>query len=816
MRSELQPFDFPQQRVPNSRKKEEDWYASCCDWIIAQGQAYRDVAQLEIKYGILQGRIPDSFYKKILNPYNATHEKYTRFPATMRNYDLMKGIIRRYVSEYIKNPHDFIVGANNAEVVLARNAKLRQQLQIIVQEKIAAYIQQSYQEWINQGNDPQQFNPQTSLDIEAFIKEFNENFIDDISEQGQKILNVIKDITEDSLLYARAYFDFVTIGEVYTYTDVVGNRLVKRVVSPRDAFPINTDSIFREDDDMFCERRKLTYQQIMDEFDEYLDDKQREFLNTYYAKRSANVPVELSFAVYESYFPEVCKKYTKEERELFKKDPNMMRDNNADLYDVWHVVWRGEARRCIVTYVNIAGFIDTRIEEDDYELNPSMGDLSLDYVYEPQVYECVRIGTRNDAIYPYGARAIAYNRGGKLPYNGLNELLPGFGKFSIVDIVTPYQVFYNIVAYHREMVLAKNKLNILMLAKSLLGKVPEDTIYKMLADGVLYIDDTNDQGMLRAQQVRMLQTNIGDYINQLTNLLADIKNSANEQVDMTPQRYGEIANSAGKAVTEEAVARGSMGTVILEFVMDAMRERDYSRDMDYSKLAWIDGLDTSYRDVDGNLKYISLDVNSHIYADYVIKAKSSVKEQEKLNQLQQYAFSAAQNGDNMMAIAAIEGDNVASITKLIKKYQEQKEAHEEQLKQLDQQTEQMRQQFEIQKIQAKGEEDRKTKELEGYLDQQIELIRADANMISYNAEVGDANIESGLDRLNAARIRVEEEKVALERQRSILDTLNKERDRQVKMHDIDTKLKIAKENKNRYDFMSRSRAKTKSKTKSKK
>ena len=34
-----------------------------------------------------------------------------------------------------------------------------------------------------------------------------------------------------------------------------------------------------------------------------------------------------------------------------------------------------------------------------------------------------------------------------------------------------------------------------------------------------------------------------------------------------------------------------------------------------------------------------------------------------------------------MAIAAIEGDNVATITKLIKKYQEQKDAHEEQLKQ---------------------------------------------------------------------------------------------------------------------------------------
>lgn len=500
MIGEFQLYDFPTQRIPNSQK-DKVWAAKCADWIIAQGQGARETSELEIKYGILQGKIPDSFYKKILNPYNATQEKYKRFPATMRNYDLMKGIIRRYVSEYIKNPHDFIVGANNPEVVLARNSKLRQELQEIVQQKIAARIQQTYQEWVNGGNDPQQFNPQTALDVEAFVKEFNENYIDDISAQGQSLLNVIKDITEDSLLYARAYFDFISFGECYTYSDVVGNKLIKRVVSPRDAFPVNTDNIFREDDDMFCERRKMTYQQIIDEFDDYLDDKQREFLNTYYAKRSANTPIELSFDSYESYFPDICQKYSKEDRNLFKNNPNMMRDVNGDLYDVWHVVWRGEVRRALITYINQIGLIDTRIENDDYELNPLTGDVSIEYIYEPQVYECTRIGTRNDAIYPYGARAIAYNRKGKLPYNGINELLPGFGKFSVIDIVTPYQVFYNIVAYHREMVLAKNKLNILMIAKSLLGKVPEETIYRMIADGVLYIDDTNDQGIDRKSVV---------------------------------------------------------------------------------------------------------------------------------------------------------------------------------------------------------------------------------------------------------------------------------------------------------------------------
>lgn len=802
MRSEFQSFNFPLQRIPNSEKTEQ-WAAECCDFIIAQGIGMKQDSDIETKYSILHGDIPDKFYKKILNPYNATQEQYKRFPATMRNYDLMKGIIRRYVSEYIKNPHDFMVGANNPEVILSRNAKLKAELAMIVEQQIAARIQQSYQQWVQEGNDPQQFNPQQSMDIEAFIKDFNENYIDDISAQGQELLNVIRDLTEDTLFYARAYFDFVSFGEAYSYSDVVGDKLIKRNISPRDAYPVNTDNQFREDDDMFACRRKLTYQQIIDEFGQYFTDKQREFLDSYYAKHSPSHTVEHMFRTYESYFPDICGKFSQEDRNFFKDNKAMARDSNGDLYDVWHVVWRGEARKALVTYVNQAGFMDQRIELDDYKLNIEAGDISIDYIYEPQVYECVRIGTRNDAIYPYGARAIAFDRNGKLPYNGINELLPGFGKFSIIDIVTPFQVFYNIVAYHREMTIAKNKLSVLLMAKSLLGKSPEDTLYKMLADGVLYIDDTNDQGMLRAQQVRMLNTSVGDYISQLSSLLQEIEQTAKNQVDMTPQRYGEIANSAGKGVTDEAIARGSMGSVIVEFMMDCMRERDYARDMDYTKLAWIDGLNTSYRDEEGNIKYVSLNINNHIYADYIIKAKNSVKQKEKLDQLKQFAFSAAQNDNPMMAIAAIAGDNVEAITKLIKQYNDQKQAHETEIRQLEQQNNQMLQEFELQKIQVKGEEDRKTKELEGLIDSEIELIRADANMISYNADVSETAKQAGLQRLESMRNQVEREKIQVEREKAMLDAASKAEDRRIKEKDIETKLKIAKTNKNKYDTKSK-------------
>ena len=796
----LQNTDFPSQRVSDSEKEQYRWYSSCCDWIIAQGEAFKDTKDCELKYEVLHGRLPEEFYKKTINPYNAKNEKYTRFPATLRNYDLMKGVIRRYVGEYLSNPHDFIVSANNAEVVLAKNARLRQELTAIVQKQIAAKIQQIFAEYIQQGGDPQQFNPQEQFDVNAFVKEFNENFIDDISAQGQQLLSVIKDITNDNIFYARAYFEFVTFGQCYTYSEVRGEKLIKRNVAYRDAFPIPNDNMFVEDHDMFAERRKLTYQQIIDEFDEYLSDKDREFLDTYYAKHSVrDGSIDYNFDIYKSFFPDACGKFKDEDKELFKSSPNMVRDVNSDLYDVWHVVWRGEVRQSIVTYINEAGFVTQRVETGDYKLNKAGGDLSIEHVYVPQVYECVRIGTRTTAIYPYKARAIAYDREGKLPYNGLMELLPGFGTFSIVDIMTPYQTFYNIVSYHREIAIAKNKLSVLLIARSLLGKVPEDTIYKMLADGVLYIDDENDQGMLRAQQVRMVNTSYGDYITQLSNLLEDIKFQAEMQVDMTPQRYGEIANSAGKGVTEEAIVRGSMGSVIVEIMMDAVRERDYARDMDYTKLAWIDGLNTSFRDEEGNLKYMSLNVNNHIYADYVIKAKNSYKEKEKLQQLKQFAFNLSQNGDAMMAIAAITGDNVANMKKLIAQFDAANKAHEQQLREMDMQNEQMKQEFEITKIRVKGEEDRKLAELEGYIKKEIELIEADANMISYNAEVGSEAQTAGLDRLNEERAQLEREKVRIDTLKFKADMVDKAENRRLKEKDIDTKLQIARMNKNRYD-----------------
>lgn len=807
-------FSFPKQRVSSATRETAEWYANSIDWVIAMGQSIRAAKEeghndVDTQFQILHGDIPSDMYKKILNPYNSVDPKYTRFPATMRNYDLINGIVRRYVGEYQRNPHNFIVGVNNPDVVLARNAKLAEELIGLAQQQIAQRIEAAYQEFLNGGGQPEQFNPQEAIDIEAFIKEFNENYIDDISAQAQDIFGVLKDVTDDVGIYLRAYFEFVTFGECYTYSDVVGNQIVKRVVSIRDAYPVPNDNMFVEDYDMFAECRKMTAQQIYDEYSHYMTKEQLRYLDEFYAKDTLGATNDrglLTWHQFQKFGGDICSKFSPEERNLFTPDYIMARDMNTGLYDVWHVVWRGEVKEGVLTYQE-NGFVQTRVVQEDYQLNTEAGDITIDWYWRPQVFEGVRIGSRYNSLYPYKARAIAYERNGKLPYNGLMELMPGLGRFSILKTVLPYQIFGNIVAYHREMAIAKNKLNVLLIAKSLLGKKPEDTIYRMAADGVLYIDDEEDAGMLRAQQVRMLNSQTNDYITQLTTLIEANKQEAQLQVDMTPQRYGEIGNSAGATTTQEAILRGSMGSTIIELVFDMMRERDYARDLDYSKLAWIDGLDTSYRDEDKNLKYFSLNVENHIYADYVVKCKISTKEMEKLQMYKDFAFSAAQNGDMQMAAIAIDGENAASIRKKILEFQKLKEEHEIQMQQLEAQNAQMLQQFELDKIAAKGEQDRETLQLEKYLDGEIEMIKANANIMSFDNGLSEQTKAQAEERMNQANINLEQQKLQVEHEKIAADREAKRQDTAAKIYDSNIKLQVAKQNKNKYDSKPKSSSK---------
>lgn len=796
---------FPQQRVGKSDKLKAEWYTNCIDYVIDAGLSFNDRTETETKLRILRGDIPDSFYKKTLNPYNSNNEKYTRFPATMRNLDIMSDIIRRYVSEYFKGVHEFIVGANNPDIVANKNAKLKAKMMELAeqafQQELQKQQQAAQQQAVQQGQDPNTVNPQDNMpDPEQFIKEFNEKYIDDESRQGQDMLDYIRAMTQDNLIYLTSFFNFVSLGECYSYCDIRGSKIIKEAIPVIDAFPIPNGNFFVEDHDMFARRMMLSYQQILDMFDNNLSETDKKFLETYYSHHSSpNGIIRLSYNQYFESYPDVCSKFTSEERKLFQSEPVTVYEGNNNLYEVWHVVWKGEARRGVLTYVNEIGMTTTKIVDEDYELDKSKGDISIEWEYEPQVYEGYRIGNRYTAIYPIKARPIAFNRNGKLPYNGIMEVLPMMGKFSIIKLVTPYQIMRNIFAYHREMIIAKNKMLILLLPESLIASNTEDKIYKMAADGVLLVDDSEDANSQKMANIRLLNANMGQYITELTNLIEATKQEAREMVDMNMQRYGEITQSAGAATTQEAIARSSMGMVILVQMFDEFRKADYNRDLDYCKLAYIDGLDTSYWDELGKRRFISLDVNSFVNSDYSTTVRNDSKELDKIQQLRQWAFSAAQNGDLDMALAAITGDNVSQIKATVTKFNAIKQQHEEQMKQMEQMIKQEEIENKLKEIAAKGEQDRLTEQLKYQYELQLKYVDVDMGILNNTASDNNAAKNRLTELAEQNKANIEQQKIQLAREQMMADSYSKAADRQVKREDMKSKEKIAKTNKNKYD-----------------
>lgn len=815
-------YHFPQQKVSNSTKASAEWYANCIDYIIDKALSCNDQEEILNKIDILHGNIPNSFYRKTLNPYNSAKEKNTRFPATMRNLDIMSDIVRRYVGEYTKSPHEFIVGSNDAQIVINKDIKLRQAVgekcQQALLKEIQNRIQQKQQEMMQQemeqqGGDGEQINQQipstggqqinpedviTREEIKQFVEKFNEDYIDEATDKGCKLLDYIRDKSHDEELYTEAYFNFVAFGRCFTYHTVRNNEIYKECIPVTEAYPIPTRDRYAEDYDMFARKFQMSKQQIFDKFDAYLTAKDKEFFEKYYSFENRTGPSTLlSYTQYFEAYPDVCSKFTNEERELFRKG-SFINSFNNNLYDVWHVVWKSFERVGILTYINEAGLEAQTTVEDGFKFDESLGHINIEWTYVPKVYEGYRIGGRYDAIYPIKARPIEQANDDKLPYNGILEPFPLMGEFSIVSIIAPYQIMRNIISFHREMVIAKNKLLILLMPESLIQDKFEDRVYRMAADGLLAYDDSVDSNSIKAQQIRLLNANMGDYIRQLTELIEAIKNEAREMVDMTAQRYGEIATSAGKGTTEEAIARGSMGSVSINFSFDAFRCRDYQNDIDMAKIAFVDGINDGYFDGEENHKFIDISSEEILNSDLSVLVKNSQRELDKLNQLRQWAFSAAQNGDLDMALAAITGNSVSSMETIISKFQDIKREHEEQMKQMDQMLKQEEIENKLREITAKGEEDRKTEELKYYYEMQLKYIDADVSILG-DPDTTASDKNASVERIEEGRREIERMKVENERLKIQSDNYNAAADRNIEREKMQNDLKIAKANKNKYD-----------------
>lgn len=96
----------------------------------------------------------------------------------MRNLDIINDIVRRYISEYTKEQHEFLVTANNPDIIMARDNAIKNDITkralLAFQEEFQRRVQEANaqnEELAAQGQPTQQINPQElAADAEQFEK----------------------------------------------------------------------------------------------------------------------------------------------------------------------------------------------------------------------------------------------------------------------------------------------------------------------------------------------------------------------------------------------------------------------------------------------------------------------------------------------------------------------------------------------------------------------------------------------------------------------------------------------------------------------
>jgi hypothetical protein len=399
-------------------------------------------------------------------------------------------------------------------------------------------------------------------------------------------------------------------------------------------------------------------------------------------------------------------------------------------------------------------------------------------------------GYRIDGQHILGVQPIEFQRGTynnpnkcKNLYNGRifmnNYIIPQ----SIIEKGIVYQIKYNIIHYHLEKIIAKNKDKIMTIP---LGIIPQKEgwdeftmMYYADAHGYLFMDETNPQTMQAMQYMKSIDMGLTQYIKEMYGILRQIKEDWDESVGISRQRKGQNMASDGKAVNEEAIYRSS---VISEEFFKQHEEtiiRDLQCLLDFSKVAWANGKKGAYVNSDMKEVYYNLDPTVYPFSEHGIYVENSTKATKELQMMKQQLGNVAQQSNQIGLLPRIA--RATNMSKLI----EEIDAIEAKFNEQQQGNVQAEQQLKAEEV-ADKEKDRQLKiyEIDENNDTKkyIAVLQAQAQALSF--QMGE---EGTVDAVKIQELAIKQQeifrKIDLEQQKL-------EESKQKRMDDV----KIAREN----------------------
>ena len=828
---------LPRQKVSDNIKKTQKWKEDTVNaiesLILFQNSWTRQSRyNKQINYDLVAGKLHPSDVERIMNP---TKIKAAYFPAQVKNHPITNPYLKILIGEELKRRFDFHVKVENEDAISKKEQEKKQIVFQKLQELLTANIPQPQ-------DDSQEAAQEYAQKVDQELASLN-NYLNyewqDIRElSANQILKYYIQYLNLRSEFNRGWEDAIISAEEIYCVDVINMEPVLRKCNPLNTYYLlSPDSYKIEDAEMVLEERYLPISKVIDDFYEELTPKDIDFLEGRASFRTSAYGSIPNYELSDPVFP-----ISQIGSEINMNYPNysntqMLPFDSQNNVRVIRVVWRSMRKVGKLTYFDEAGNEQVEFLSDEVKIDPELGQ-SIKWMWIGEWWEGTKIA--NEIFVKVQPRPIQFRS-----LTNISECKSGYvGSVyktnssqaqSIFDLMKPYQYMYNLYSHRTELafIKAKGKIGSLDLARipdgwdvdkwmyyaEIMGWAVEDS-FKEAKKGAA----TGKIAGNMSGRAPVLDLELGNFIQQHIQMMQYIESQLDKITGITPERRGAAGTSEqGLGVTIEAKQASSTITEWYFHMHDEVKKRALSLLLETAKYCLREG--------SKKFQYISDDMTAQIFtidgellneAEYGLFVRSASEDAETIGVLKRATEAALQTGqvDLIQLLDIYSNTSLAAIRRKTEKAVNDKVQMQEQARKEENQIKQ-------QQIQAQLQAAAEAAALKKYeIDENNRTKIAVAEIAVFSRQEDLDTDNNGIPdpmevAANALKAQELSSKQFTEQQKHERELRKQEAERNIKERELsfkekelqakkeieqlkaETALKIAKENKNKFDSKSK-------------
>jgi hypothetical protein len=804
---------FPDQFKTEKEKQDESWMKNTMDYFANKAYAEyvknRDtfVKNYDLVKGIL--RAEDFYQEPQVKSFTEMLTQDLELPAYVKHYSIITTPINELVGEISKRPDAFRVKAFDDD---SQSEELAYKTEILQNYVLSTAKQKILEKIMMSGEDPSEMDPE-QIEQMSFdqVKDEIDNYTSVAEKWANHVLTALKaefvlkekseDAFRDMLISAREYY------HIYEDNSKTGFNI--EVANPKNTWFLTTpDRKYISDP---TGRAQGAYAagtvQVMElsEIIESIPDLTKEEIDHLRSSlqdyglinvRESNLGNPdaipgIDSVMYDTYDPLVLQTRMIIESEM-KENNDGLKDflgltSNVSSFGYKYVVvrcyWLSKRKIGKLIYLDEMGNEQSMLVDESYKKGTIPTEQSLEWGWVNQWYQGCKVGPDIYHIKPF--KLLNY-----CPIIGINYEVKNTEAKSLVDMMKPFQVLYN-VCMNQLYKLLEKEVGKVYLTSIRHVPVPKDgdaqdalDIWEMEARnrGVVFIDDSpeNLKSPSSFNQFRDIDLTRTQEIQSRYTLAQQLKNECWELIGMTRQRLGSVSASESATGTNAAITQSYAQTepifVAHEYVLGQLYQAIIDAAL-YTESKKPQST-LSYITSEGESAFVQVNGTDLKFRDLKVFLTNRPEDKKMFEEIRSLSQAVLQNGGSLHDIIELYStDSIRQMKRVFKTLKERQEQLQDQ--QMQQQQQKLEQQQQIAQAQ---------------MQQQAALEQARVANENYNKELDRINKKeiaiisaTGYGNVAAEDVNQNEIPDVLEMSKFASEEAKAQRDYQSKMSEIQSK-----------------------------